>query len=61
MKRWIKILLGAVLALVLVVALALAWLLNTTSGARFALARAVSATDGKLAIASADGTLAGPL
>lgn len=61
MKRWLKILLGAVLALVLVVALAIVWLINTTSGARFALARAVGAMDGKLAIATSEGTLAGPL
>ena len=61
MKRWLKILLGAVLALVLIVALAVVWLTNTTSGARFALGRAIGAMDGKLAIASAEGTLAGPL
>ena len=61
MKRWLKIALGVVAALILVVALALFWVLNTSSGARFVLARAVGAMDGKLAVAGSEGTLAGPL
>lgn len=55
---WIGVALGA---LVLLLALLLAWLLGTESGARFALARAVGATDGKLAIERSSGKLGGPL
>ncbi len=51
----------AFLALVLVTGALLAWLLDTESGARFALARAVGATEGKLAFERSSGRLAGPL
>ncbi|NCT67122.1 MAG: pathogenicity protein [Rhodanobacteraceae bacterium] len=48
-------------ALVLLVAIALAWLLGTESGARFALARAAGATAGKLTVDRVGGRLGGPL
>ncbi|HEX7338416.1 MAG TPA: translocation/assembly module TamB domain-containing protein [Rhodanobacteraceae bacterium] len=37
------------------------WLLGTTSGLHFALARVVAATDGAVSVTAAKGTLAGPL
>lgn len=55
---WIGVGVGTLL---LVAALVLAWLLGTTSGARFALARATGATAGKLTVARVEGRLAGPL
>ncbi|TDR41679.1 autotransporter secretion inner membrane protein TamB [Tahibacter aquaticus] len=61
MKRWLKWIIGAVAALLLVLALGLLWLLQTESGARFALDRALGATAGKLSIGSSEGKLAGPL
>jgi translocation and assembly module TamB len=60
-KRWLKWIAAAVLVALLALLAALAWLLNTESGARFALARALGATEGKLAIGASSGTLAGPL
>jgi translocation and assembly module TamB len=56
--KWIGI---AVAALVLILAALLYWLLGTESGARFALARAIGSTDGKLAVENSSGTLGGPL
>jgi translocation and assembly module TamB len=56
--KWIGI---AFAALVIVVAALLFWLFDTESGARFAIARAIGAMDGKLAIERSSGTLAGPL
>ena len=56
--KWIGI---AFLALVLVTGALLAWLVDTESGARFALARAVGSTEGKLAFERSSGRLAGPL
>lgn len=61
MKRWLKILLGGTATLAVVAGGAVVWITNTSSGARFALARAVGAMEGKLTIASSEGTLAGPL
>ena len=56
--KWLAI---ALVALVLVAAIALYWLLNTESGARFVLARATGAMEGKLVVESSSGRLAGPL
>ncbi|QDE40522.1 pathogenicity protein [Luteibacter pinisoli] len=60
MKWFIRI--GIALGVLLVVvALGVWWLVGTASGLRFALARATSATDNALTVASAEGRLAGPL
>ncbi|HVV97258.1 MAG TPA: pathogenicity protein, partial [Rhodanobacteraceae bacterium] len=56
--KWIGI---AFAVFVVIVAALLFWLLDTESGARFAIARAIGAMDGKLAIERSSGTLAGPL
>ncbi|MCE5232754.1 MAG: translocation/assembly module TamB domain-containing protein [Mizugakiibacter sp.] len=48
-------------ALALLAGGALAWLLYTSSGLHFALARAEGLLDGRLAVRGATGTLAGPL
>ena len=56
--KWIGI---AVAALVLIVAALLYWLLATESGARFALARVIGTTVGKLAVEKSSGSLGGPL
>ncbi|GAP66639.1 pathogenicity protein [Mizugakiibacter sediminis] len=58
---WLRRLALIVLALALVAGGALGWLLYTTSGLRFALARAEGALGGRLAVRGAAGTLAGPL
>ncbi|MBN8727314.1 MAG: translocation/assembly module TamB domain-containing protein [Xanthomonadales bacterium] len=55
---WAGIVLGV---LVLAIALFVAWLIGSQAGARFALARAVGATDGRLAVERIEGRLAGPL
>lgn len=56
--RWI----GAVLLLLIVLVVTTgAWLLGTSSGLRFALARAQSMTHGALQVRSAEGRLIGPL
>ncbi len=51
----------AVVALLLVITLFAWWLLGSESGARFALARAVGATAGKLSVERTSGHLGGPL
>jgi translocation and assembly module TamB len=56
--RWIGLIF---LALLLVITITLIWALNSESGARFVLARAVSALDGKLSIGASNGSIAGPL
>jgi len=56
--KWIGIVL---LVLVLLIAIVAFWLLGTESGARFALARAVGALEGKLAVERSSGPLTGPL
>ena len=56
--KWIGV---AFAALVVIVGVLLFWVLGTESGARFALARAVGAMEGKLAIQGSRGSLAGPL
>src|SRR5690242_9842197 len=59
--KWLKRLGIALLALLLLLALGLWWLLGTGAGLRFALARASGFTDGALRVQHAHGTLAGPL
>jgi translocation and assembly module TamB len=56
--KWLAIVL---LVLVLLAGTFLYWMLQTESGARFAIARAVAAMEGKLVIEKSAGTLAGPL
>jgi translocation and assembly module TamB len=60
-KRALKWLLVAVALLVVAIGIVLFWALRTESGLRFALDKALAATDGKLTIESAEGRLAGPL
>jgi translocation and assembly module TamB len=60
-RRWLRWLAGVVLALLVVLVATGAWLLNTSSGLRFALARAQSLTHGALSVQSAEGRLLGPL
>ncbi|HEX6833143.1 MAG TPA: pathogenicity protein, partial [Rudaea sp.] len=61
MKKWLKRVGIGLLVLVVLIGALLFWLLETESGARFALARAKSALADKLAIAQARGALASPL
>ncbi len=61
MKRAIRWLLLAVALLVVALGIVVFWALRTESGLRYVIGKAVAATDGKLAIGSAEGTLAGPL
>ncbi|HVT32643.1 MAG TPA: hypothetical protein VHE32_08345, partial [Rhodanobacteraceae bacterium] len=56
--KWIGV---AFAVLAVLVAALLFWLLGTQSGARFAIARAIAAAEGKLSIERTSGTLAGPL
>ena len=56
--KWIGI---AVLILALIAGAFLYWIFQTESGAHFAIARAIGAMEGKLAIEKSAGTLAGPL
>ena len=58
---WLKRIGIALLALVVLVAVGLGWLLGTTAGLRFALARAQGLTGGALVVQQAQGRLAGPL
>ncbi|HEX3897248.1 MAG TPA: translocation/assembly module TamB domain-containing protein [Rudaea sp.] len=61
MKRWLKwIGIGLALAIVVIVLFA-AWLLETESGARFALERAKSALADKLSVENSRGALVSPL
>lgn len=50
-----------IVVLILLVAGAIAWVINTQSGTRFAAARATALMGDKLAIGSIDGSIAGPL
>jgi len=61
MKKWLKRIGIALLALVALGMAFSLWLQYTQSGARFVLARVQGALDGKLAIADVSGTLSGPL
>jgi translocation and assembly module TamB len=58
-RKWLVVVFASAGALLVAVAIALAWLLYTPSGLRFALDRAAALTHGDFAYASADGTLAG--
>lgn len=60
-RRWLRWLGLALLLVVLLCGLALGWLLGTGAGLRFALARAISATDGALSVQQLQGRLIGPL
>lgn len=60
-RRWLRRAGIALLLLLLLFAAATGWLLGTTSGLRFALARAQTATHGALHVAQAQGRLIGPL
>lgn len=59
--KWFKRIAIASVALLLLVAAALWWLLGTGAGLRFALARVQAATDGALHVQQAQGRLLGPL
>ena len=61
MKRALKWLGGLFVLVLLVVSVGLFWLLRTESGARFAVARALGTTQGKLAVGASQGRLSGPL
>lgn len=58
-RRWLKRSLIAIGVLLVVLVLAIAWLVGTGSGLRFALGRAVVVLDDKLTYASAEGSLFG--
>jgi translocation and assembly module TamB len=60
-RRWLRWLALSPLVVLLLIALAAAWLLGTGSGLRFALARAAAATHGALSVQQAHGRLLGPL
>lgn len=59
--RWLLWAGAVFLALIVVLAGLLAWVLNTESGTRWAANRAVGFLNGKLALAQTTGSLAGPL
>ena len=59
--KWLKRIGIALLALLVLLALGLWWLLGSNAGLRFALARASGFTDGALSVQQASGSLAGPL
>lgn len=58
-RKWLLTVSIAIFALLVLCAIALAWLLYTSSGLRFALGRGVALTHGQFTYASASGTLAG--
>ncbi|WP_050997957.1 translocation/assembly module TamB domain-containing protein [Dyella japonica] len=60
-RRWLRWTLLSLLTLLVLLLALLAWLLGTSSGLRFALARAEGFTNGQLTVQSADGRLVGPL
>ena len=59
--RWVLWAGGTVLAVVVLIAASVAWVLNTEMGTQWAANRAVGFLGGKLALAQTGGTLAGPL
>jgi translocation and assembly module TamB len=62
MKKWLKRIGFAIVALLVVAALLAGWLVGTESGARFVLSRAQGALPpGQLEVTSVRGSLAGPL
>ncbi|HET6586734.1 MAG TPA: translocation/assembly module TamB domain-containing protein [Oleiagrimonas sp.] len=60
-RRWLKRIGIALVVVLVLLAAGLWWLLGTTSGLRFAVARVTAASDGAIAVQSAQGDLAGPL
>jgi translocation and assembly module TamB len=60
-RRWLRWLGIALLLILLLLAATAGWLLGTTSGLRFALARVQAATDGAFRVQHAQGRLIGPL
>ncbi|HET6555451.1 MAG TPA: translocation/assembly module TamB domain-containing protein [Dyella sp.] len=60
-RRWLRWTLWSLLAVLLLVLLAVAWLIGTGAGLRFALARAEGFIKGALSVQSAQGRLVGPL
>ncbi len=60
-RRVLHALAWVLLIVLIVVGGVLLWAVNTESGARFVLARAQSALDGKLVVGRSSGTLSGPL
>ncbi|WP_430391205.1 translocation/assembly module TamB domain-containing protein [Dyella sp. 20L07] len=60
-RRWLRWSLLSLLAVLLLLILFVVWLLGTSSGLRFALARAEGFTHGALTVQSAQGRLIGPL
>ncbi|MGH8159002.1 MAG: translocation/assembly module TamB domain-containing protein [Rhodanobacter sp.] len=60
-RRWLRRVGIALLLLLVLLAATAGWLLGTTSGLRFALARAQAATHGALHVEQAQGRLIGPL
>src|SRR6185437_9710146 len=58
-RKWLLGIVVAIVAIVIVLAASLSWVLYTPSGLRFALDRGVAMMHGQLAYASASGTLAG--
>ncbi len=60
-RRWLRWLGFGLLGLLLLILALAAWLLGTSSGARFALARAAAATDGRLSVERVEGRVAGTL
>ena len=60
-RHWVRWSLLGVLVLLLLLAAAVMWLLGTSSGLRFALARTQDLTHGAVSVQSAQGRLVGPL
>ena len=60
-RHWVRWSLFGVLVLLLLLTAAVMWLLGTSSGLRFALARAEGFTHGAISVQSAEGRLVGPL
>ncbi|TBR37105.1 MULTISPECIES: translocation/assembly module TamB domain-containing protein [Dyella] len=60
-RRWLRWTLLSLLGLLVVLACFVGWLIGTSSGLRFALARAQGFTDGALSVKHAQGRLVGPL
>lgn len=60
-RPWLRILLAVAGGLLFLLAVALGWLLGTTSGLRFALLEAQNLTQGALQLTQAQGRLIGPI
>lgn len=57
-RRWLRIALWSCIGVIALTATLFAWIVGTTSGARFALRRAIAVTEGRLEIADVRGSLA---